>query len=82
MISPFKRPVDAWATIRGEVSMGRSAAIRWLDLDQYLVARKNAAVAEARATDRASNVVRAQARAKRSLTGTEFSAGARKRARP
>lgn len=81
IIGPYKRPVDAWATIRGEVSMGRSAVIRWLDLDQYLAARKSAAVAEARAADRAANMVKAKARAKRGLAGTEFSARARKRAR-
>ena len=82
MIGPFKRPVDAWATIRGEVDMRRSDPIRWLDLDQYLAARKNAAVAEERAADRAASVDLAMARAKRSLTGTELSVQARKRARP
>jgi len=81
MIGPFKRPVDAWATIRGEVSMGRSAFIRWLDLDQYLVARKSAVVAQAKAEDRAVNVARAKARSKRGLTGTDFSNRVRIRAR-
>jgi hypothetical protein len=82
MVGPFKRPVDAWATIRGEVNMGRIDVIRWLDLDQYLDARKNAAAAEAEAADRAANVVRAKVRAKRGLAGADFSTRVRNRARP
>jgi hypothetical protein len=82
MIGPFKRPVDAWATIRGEASMGRSDVIRWLDLDQYLAARQAAAVAQAKAEDRVVSVARAKARAKRGLSGAVFSVGAKNRARP
>jgi hypothetical protein len=82
MIGSLKRPVDAWATIRGELSMGRSDVIRWLDLDQYLAARKNAALEEARAADRAANMALAKARSKHSLTGTDFPAPVRIRPRP
>jgi len=46
IVGPYKRPVDAWATIRGEVSMGRSDVIRWLSLADYLEARLAAAQAE------------------------------------
>lgn len=80
MIGPFKRPVDAWATIRGEASMGRSDAIRWLDLDQYLVARKNAAVEEASAADRAAAMALAKAREIQGL-GADISMRIRRRAR-
>jgi len=82
IVGPYKRPVDVWATIRGEVSIGRSDVIRWLDLDQYLVARKNAAVLEAKALDRVANVGRANARAKRGLIARDFLASIRKRPRP
>ena len=82
MIGPFKRPVDAWATIRGEVNMGRSDVIRWLDLDLYLAARKNAAMAEAEAADQAASVARAKARTKRSLAGADLPVRVRIRARP
>jgi len=49
MIGSYKRPVDAWATVRGEVSMGRSDPIRWLTLSDYLEARLAAAHAQSEA---------------------------------
>jgi hypothetical protein len=56
IVAPHGKPVDAWATIRGEVAMGRGDSIRWLSLDEYLDARQAAALAEARAADQAEAV--------------------------
>ncbi len=46
MIGPFKRPVDAWATIRGEVSMGRADRVQWLTLVEYLEERLRSVMAQ------------------------------------
>jgi hypothetical protein len=43
LVGPHKRPVDAWATICGEVVMGRGDPISWLTLPEYLDARQKAA---------------------------------------
>jgi hypothetical protein len=77
---PTKRPVDLWATIRGEVAMGRSDPIRWLTLSEYLDARLRAAVSEQRDEDRKAAVGTATKRVKRAGT-VKTSATARERAR-
>jgi hypothetical protein len=65
IIGPHKRPVDAWATIRGEVTMGRSDPIRWLTLPDYLEARLTAAHAQSEAEDHAAAVATAKDRRSR-----------------
>lgn len=67
VVGPHKRPVDIWATIRGEVAMGRADPIRWLSISEYLEARLKAAVAEQRAEDRAVGVTISDHRAKTAL---------------
>ena len=71
MVSPFKRPVDAWATIRGEVSMARADRIVWLSLPEYLDARQRAAMAQQRAEDHAEAIGTAKKRQKRAGTVKE-----------
>ena len=56
IIGPYKRPVDAWATIRGEGGMGRADRIAWLSLLAYLDLRTQSAMAETAANDRAERV--------------------------
>jgi hypothetical protein len=68
IVGPYKRPVDAWATIRGEVSMGRADRIAWLSLPEYLDARQKAAVTQQRAEDHAEAVGTARKRQKRAGT--------------
>lgn len=68
LVGPFKRPVDAWATIRGEVKMGRSDRIKWLTLFEYLNARLQSANDQAVAEDRVANQAVADARAARAGT--------------
>jgi len=68
LVGSYKRPVDAWATIRGEVAMGRGDRIRWLSLDEYLDARLKAALAEARAADHAEAVGETKKRMVRALS--------------
>ena len=67
IVVPYGKPVDAWATIRGEVAMGRADPIKWLTLGAYLNARQKAALAESRATDRAEAVAESTKRKLRSL---------------
>jgi hypothetical protein len=62
---PHRTPVDAWATIRGEVAMERTDPIEWLTLGEYLDARQKAALAEASSTDRAQAVAESDRRVKR-----------------
>jgi hypothetical protein len=80
IVGPYKRPVDAWATIRGEVSMGRNDRIAWLSLSEYLDARQKAAVAQQRAEDHAEAIDTAKKRQKRA-GGVEASPTDRVRAR-
>lgn len=80
IVAPHGKPVDAWATIRGEVALGRGDRIRWLSLDEYLVARQKAALAEARATDRAEAVALTVRRVKRA--GALIAGADRVRKRP
>ncbi|MHB1057989.1 MAG: hypothetical protein ACYC0F_08920 [Rhodanobacter sp.] len=68
IVGPYKRPVDAWATIRGEVSMGRADRIAWLSLPEYLDARQKAAVAQQRAEDRVEAIGTAKKRQERAGT--------------
>ena len=68
MVGPYERPVDAWATIRGEVNMGRADRIAWLSLPEYLDARQKAAVTQQRAEDHAEAVGTAKKRQKRAGT--------------
>lgn len=80
-IGPFKCPVDAWATIRGEVTMGRADRIAWLSLPEYLDARQQAAVAQQRAEDRVEAIDTAKKRQKRAGTVKKSPAN-RVRSRP
>jgi hypothetical protein len=68
IIGPYKRPVDAWATIRGEIAMGRSDPIRWLTLPDYLEARLRAAQAQVEAEEHAAAVAMAKDRQARAGT--------------
>jgi len=79
IVGPYRKPVDAWATIRGEVAMGRGDRIRWLSLDEYLDARQKAALAEARAADRADAVALTIRRVKRAGALTDAAERSRKR---
>jgi len=79
IVGPHGKPVDAWATIRGEVAMGRGDPIRWLSLDEYLDARQMAAMAEARAVDRAKAVALTARRVKRAGALTAGTDRVRKR---
>ena len=67
IVGPHGKPVDAWATIRGEVAMGRGDTIRWLTLADYLDARQSAALAEEQAMDRAEAVAESSKRQTRAL---------------
>jgi hypothetical protein len=67
LIGPNRRPVDAWATIRGEILMGRTDTIQWLTLDQYLHARLASAQAQAKFEERAQAMEVAKARAEEGL---------------
>ena len=49
LVGPHKRPVDIWATIRGEVPMARGDGLAWLTLDGYLRERLRASHDEDRA---------------------------------
>jgi len=71
LVGPHKRPVDAWATIRGEIAMGRADPISWLTLPGYLDARQKAALAQQRAEDHAEAVGTAKKRQKRGGTINE-----------
>ena len=68
IIGPYKRPVDAWTTIRGEIAMGRSDPIRWLTLPDYLEARLRAAQAQGEAEEHAAAVAMAKDRQARAGT--------------
>jgi hypothetical protein len=68
VVGPHKRPVDAWATIRGEVGMARADPISWLTLLEYLDARQNAALAQQQAADRVAAIGTAKKRQKRAGT--------------
>jgi hypothetical protein len=63
LVGPQKRPVDLWATIRGEVPMRRTDSTAWLTVDAYLSARLAAAEAEERAREMA--VLKAEAKERR-----------------
>lgn len=68
IIGPFKLPVDVWATIRGEVAMGRADPIRWLTLVEYLDARLVSVQAHLRAKDQEAAVAMAKDRQTRAGT--------------
>jgi hypothetical protein len=70
LVGPYKRPVDAWATIRGEVTMERSDRIEWLTLLEYLDARSASAKQQGEAEDRVINQAAANARAAKAGTVT------------
>jgi len=76
---PHRTPVDAWATIRGEVAMERTDPIEWLTLGEYLDARQKAALAEARAMDRADAVATTVRRVKKAGALTAGAERVRKR---
>lgn len=62
LVGPHKRPVDIWATIRGEAPMARTDAVAWLTLDDYLRERLRASLGETAAADRATRVAVASER--------------------
>jgi len=79
IVGPYRTPVDAWATIRGEVAMERTDPIEWLTLGEYLDARQKAALAEASSTDRAEAVALTVRRVKRAGALTDRAERVRKR---
>lgn len=60
-----RRPVDVWATIRGEVTMARTDRIEWLSVEDYLEARLAAARAEQDGCYREAAMAKATEREKR-----------------
>lgn len=82
MVGPHKRPVDIWATIRGEVTMGRGDKAGWLSVGEYLDARQKAALAELRAADRAVGVAISDRRAKAAMAIPINNPSARVRGKP
>lgn len=71
IVGPYKRPVDAWATIRGEVTMARVDPIRWLTVVEYLEARLVAAQAQNDAENHEAAVAMAKDREARAGTVAE-----------
>ena len=69
IVGPYKRPVDFWATVRGEVAIGRQDACMWLSLGEYLDLRTESARMEAEAVDRAERVATTVKRVKRTPSG-------------
>ena len=69
IVGPYKRPVDFWATVRGEVAMDRKDACMWLSLGEYLDQRMKSARLEAEAVDRAERVATTVNRVKRTPSG-------------
>jgi hypothetical protein len=63
LIGPYNRPVDAWATIRGEVTMERGDLIVWMGLIEFVEARLKSAREQDIAECRAINEAVANARA-------------------
>ena len=82
MVGPHKRPVDIWATIRGEVTMGRADKAQWLSVDEYLDARQKAALAELRAAEHAEAVGESTKRETRGRSQTLTKTSDRVRVKP
>lgn len=67
LVGPHKRPVDLWATIRGEVPMSRTDTTAWLTVEAYLIQCLAATQAEEKAQERAQRVQEATRRQKAAL---------------
>jgi hypothetical protein len=67
LIGSHKRPVDIWATIRGEVVMTPSDKVAWLTRGAFLAALAASDQADAAAQERAAAMKRATRRQKQSL---------------
>jgi hypothetical protein len=72
LVGPHRRPVDVWATIRGEVVMARTDHVAWLSVEDYLRARLAAARAEQGERDDEAAVAKA---GEREARGVKLSAG-------
>ena len=82
LVGPHRRPVDIWATIRGEVPMARTDRLAWLTLDGYLLERLRAEQDETAAAESANRVARAEERKEQAkAVGAHLPAGGRTRAR-
>jgi hypothetical protein len=69
VVGPYARPVDFWATVRGEVAIDHKDACKWLSLGDYLDLRTESARLEAEAVDRAARVATTVKRVKRAPSG-------------
>ncbi len=56
LVGLYMRPLDIWATIRGEAPRARMGGLAWLTLDDYLRERLRAAQDEDAAADQAAGV--------------------------
>lgn len=67
LVGPNRRPVDIWATIRGEAPMSRTDGLAWFTLDDYLRERLRASLDETEAADRVARVAQAGERNEKGL---------------
>jgi len=80
LVGKRQRPVDFWATLRGEVKMSRTDTCAWLTLGDYLERRLAFTQVEEEARLRKIRKAEADGRAARALAvdGPPFRAGGRK----
>ncbi len=65
LIGPHQRPVDFWATLRGDVRTGRADVCEWLTLSEFLDRRAQTINAEDEKRDRKARVAVADRRRKK-----------------
>jgi hypothetical protein len=82
LVGPHKRPVDVWATIRGEIAMGRGDKIQPMSMQEYLEAHQAALAAEVRAADHAEALGTSEKRKQRGMAATPAGSSDRLRKRP